>query len=234
MVKNYLFSIGIILCLFSLNTRAQDINYKKQTLFKLTSKNVETISSDNENIYISTVDSLFIIAKNGKIKSRKLATKKYLVYENSNSFTLEKNTIKDKTGKSIIDLSDKLLKGNMTAKFLAKSKDTFYTCIFDSLNMSYSNNIAKLIVDKESSMFCYLIGEPAGIYSDGEMLWYLYNKSVENQNGILRIYNIQTGDLISENEIPVVNPAGLFVIDNQLYTYSNFSGELVQLIEGGK
>jgi hypothetical protein len=233
-LKNNLNLIGIILCLFYLNTSAQDINYKKQTQFKLSLKNVETISSDSDNFYIITVDSLYIIDKNGKFKSRKATTKKYLVYENSNSFTLEKNTVKDKTGKTIIELSDKLLKVNMTAKYLAKSKDAFYTCILDSQNMSYSNNIAKLLETKESSMFCYLVGKPAGIYSKGEILWYLYNKSVENQNGMLRIYDIQTGDLISENEIPVINPAGLFVIDDQLYTYSNFSGEFVQLIKGGK
>lgn len=234
MLKNNLFLIGIILCFFTLNINAQDINYEKQTLFKLSTKNVETISSDNDYIYINTTDSLFIIAKNGKIKSSKPSVKKYCVYENSDSYTLENNTVKDKNSKTIIDLSDKLIKENMTAKYLTKSNDVFYTCIIDSQHMTYSNNISKISEGKESSMFCYLVGKPAGIYCNGEELWYLYNKSVENQNGMLRIYNIKSGDLISENEVPVINPAGLYLIDNHLYTYSNFSGELVQLTKGGK
>jgi hypothetical protein len=234
MFKNNFFLIGIILSLLSFNSNIQNLNYTIQAKFKLSILNVETISSDNDNIYIGTVDSLFIITKNGKIKSKKPASNKYLVYENSDLYTLENNTIKDKTGKTIINLSDNVLKDNMTAKYLAKSNDIFFTCILDSHNMTYSNNISKLSEGKESSMFCYLVGKHAGIYCNGNKLWYLYNKSVDNQNGMLRIYDIKTGDLISENELPVINPAGLYLIDNRLYTYSNFSGEFIQLTKGGK
>ena len=82
-------------------------------------------------------------------------------------------------------------------------------------------------------MFCYLVGEPAGLYCDCNKLWYLYNKSIENANGMLRVYNLETGELVSEDEIPVVHSVGLFVLDNQIYTYSNYTGQLVQLTKGG-
>jgi len=186
-------------------------------------KNVETISSDNKSIFINTVDSLFIISKNGKFKSKKSANNQYSVYDNSESFTLEKNIIKDKTGKTTIDLSKSILKDKKSAKYLAKSKDAFFTCILDSQNMSYSNNIVKLYDSEKFTMFCYLVGEPAGLYSVDNKLWYLYNKSIENANGILRVYDLETGELISEDEIPVIHPVGLFVLDNQIYTYSNYS-----------
>lgn len=234
MLKNNFFSIGIILCLIGLDINAQDLRYIKQATFKFSMKNVETIGSDNDYIYIITEDSLFVITKDGDIKESKPIVKKYPVFENSHSFYLEKNIIKDATGKIIIDLSNKLQKENMTAKYLAKSKDTFYTCILDSRNKSYSNNISKVSVGGEFSMLCYIVGEPAGIYCDEKVLWYLYNKSIANQKGMLRSYNIKTGDLISEDEIPVINPVGLIVTDTLIFTYSNFSGELIELTKGGK
>ena len=61
------------LCLFSLVTMAQDVNYEKQILFNLPTKNVEGICSNKDEIYIRTVDSLYVISKNGKIKSALLA-----------------------------------------------------------------------------------------------------------------------------------------------------------------
>lgn len=53
MIKNNLILIGIVMCLLISNINAQEIIYKKQTLFKLYIKNVETICTDNDSLYIS-------------------------------------------------------------------------------------------------------------------------------------------------------------------------------------
>jgi len=222
------------LCLFSLVTMAQDVNYEKQILFNLPTKNVEGICSNKDDIYIRTVDSLYVISKNGKIKDKKPTTNKYLVFEGAKSYSLEKNIITDGDNKIIIDLTENIEKGEKVTKYLAKAGDSFYTCVLDTPNMSYSSNIAKVIYGNEISMFCYIVGIPAGLYCDGDFLWYLYNKSAKNKNGMLRIYDLKSGNLISEDEIPVINPVGIYVKDNQLFTYSNFSGEFVQLTKGGK
>lgn len=218
----------------SLITIAQDVKYKKQKMFSLPTKNVEAINFNNDDIYIKTVDSLYIISKNGKIKKKKQESDKYYVFEDSNSYTLKSNIITDESNKIIVDLSEKLQKEKKVTKYIAKAGDSFYTCLLDTPNISYSSNIAKVIYGNEISMFCYIVGIPTGLYCDGDFLWYLYNKSAENKNGMLRIYDIKTGDLISENEIPVINPVGIYVKDNHLFTYSNFSSEFFQLTKGGQ
>ena len=221
-------------CLLSLLTLAQDVKWEKQIMFSLPTKNVEAISYNNDDIYIRTVDSLYIISKNGEIKVKNSSTDKYLIFEGKNSYSLENNIISDESHKTIIDLSEKLDKEGKITKYLAKTGDSFYTCVLDSTNISYSSNIAKVIYGNQISMFCYIVGIPAGLYCYGDSLYYLYNKSVKNKNGMLRIYNFKSGDLISENEIPVINPIGIYVINDQLYTYSNLSGEFIQLTKGGK
>ena len=51
---------------------------------------------------------------------------------------------------------------------------------------------------------------------------------------MLRKYEINTGKLISEIDIPIKNPIGLHIEDNQVFTYSNFSGEFYQITLGGQ
>jgi hypothetical protein len=212
---------------------AQETNYEKQIIFSLPFNNVEDISYSDNSIYIKTIDSLYIISKNGKIKEKKRANNKYFIFQELKSFTLDKNIITDETNKVVINLADKYDKEKKITKYLAKAGDTFYTCLLDTPKISYSSSIIKIDIDSKTAIFSYIVGIPSGLYSDGEFLWYLYNKSVENKNGMLRIFDIKTGILISENEVPVINPVGIYVKDNQLFTYSNFSGEFIQL-KGGQ
>lgn len=78
------------------------------------------------------------------------------------------------------------------------------------------------------------MGIPSGLYCDGKYLWYLYNKTKSSNNSMLRVYDINTKQLISETELPVINSVGLYVKNNQIFTYSNFSEEFIQLKKGGE
>lgn len=119
-------------------------------------------------------------------------------------------------------------------KFLAKSKDSFFSCVIDTPRVSYSSKIVQFTDDNNFTSFAYLVGIPSGLFSNGEFIWYLYNKSSEGENGMLRKYEINTGKLISEIEIQIKSPIGLHIEDNQIYTYSNFSGEFYQITLGGQ
>ncbi len=223
------------LCTFCLNILAQqNVNYERRVMFNLPIKNVESISFKKEDIYIKTVDSLYIITQNGEIKEKNYMTDKNLFFDGIKLYSIEKKIITDETHTIIVDLSEKIGQEKIITKFLTKFNDIFFTCVLDTPNTSYSNYIAKVTDRNELSMFCYIVGIPAGLHCHGDSLYYLYNKSVEGKNGILRIYDVKSGDLITENEIPVINPAGIYIIDNHLYTYSNFSREFVQLTKGGQ
>ena len=138
------------------------------------------------------------------------------------------------SGKSeLVNISDKLKKENKIAKYLAKSDKYFLSCLVDSGSLSYSNGIFK-ISNNEFSLLTYLVGIPAGLFVEGNNLWYLYHKSVPNSNGMLRKYDSTTGELLLELEIPIIEPVGLYVHSEICYVYSNYSNELVTLNIGGQ
>ncbi len=82
-------------------------------------------------------------------------------------------------------------------------------------------------------MFRYLVGIPAGLYVEKNNFWYLCRKSNPDFTGMLRKYDLETGELLLEIEIPVKEPIGLYVESGMCYVYSNSSQEIVKLRIGG-
>jgi len=233
MKKNTLFVL-VGLCLLPLFLKAQNNEYVVKKMFNLPVINVVDISCSGDNIYLNTYDSLFVVSKKGKIKDKKQTGYKQSVFLDSKRYTVENNVIRDESDNIVIDLTKKLEKEKKVMKYLAKSEGTFFTCVLDTPKVSYSSKIVQFNDDNNYFSFAYLVGIPSGLFSDGEFLWYLYNKSLEGENGMLRKYEINTGKLISEIEIPIKSPIGLHVEDKQVFTYSNFSGEFYQITIGGQ
>ena len=233
-MKRIKFFLLVGLCFLSLLIKAQNEKYTVQKLFSFPNKNVEEIFITKKRLYIKTTDTLFVVSKSGKVKEKKQSVNKYHVFEETNTYSLENNVITDNTNQKTIDLSKKIKNRKKVAKYLTKAGDLFYTCILDTPKLSYSSNISKVVNGDEILLFSYIVGNPAGLYSDGEFLWYLYNKTLTKSKGMLRKYELRTGKLIFETEIPVVNPSGIYVKGKLLFTYSNYSGELIQLTQGGQ
>jgi hypothetical protein len=148
---------------------------------------------------------------------------------------MNQNGVIYESGNVIIDISDELEKGNRMTKYLATAGDSFYTCIlYDPVKFSWSDHISLITYDGKLRFFEHLVGVPSGLFCDGEFIWYLYNKSKPGQKGKIRKFKISSNDLISDDEIPVIHPVGLFINGENLYTYSNTTGDFVQLKIGEK
>ena len=177
MKKNNLFLLIIGLCLLPLFLKAQNTGNEVKKIFKLPITNVLDISCSGDNIYLNTYDSLSVVSKKGKIKDKKQIGNKQLVFLNSKQYAIINNTIKDKSDNIVIDLTKKLENEKKVMKFLAKSKDSFFSCVLDTPRVSYSSKIAQFTDDNNYTSFAYLVGIPSGLFSNGEFLWYLYNNS---------------------------------------------------------
>ncbi len=208
---------------------AQNPHFVVQQMFYFPSKNVIDISCFNDDIYLNTIDSLYIISKKGKLKDRRSKEQKDYIFLDSMFYIIDQNIVSNMTNKVVFSLNNKINSDKKVMKFLSKSGNTYFTCLIDTPNISYSSNIAQIDDNNNCFPFAYIVGNPSGLSSDGKYLWYLYNKSSKGGNGIIRKYDIKTGKLMFTTEIPVRNPIGLYIIKNIIYTFSNFSGNLYQL-----
>ncbi len=203
---------------------AQEYNFlvEKKTSISIGAP-VKDLDINGNNLTLLTSDGIYLIDQDGKIKDRQnIRGVRGISYGESSSL----QTLNE------IDFSSyENNSGEKTQlKFLAGQSPDLYTCrlLLKDGQQSYSSMIVKK--DNRESYFRYLIGIPAGLYSDGRTLWYLYNKSIENQNGMLRKYNIATGKLLSEETVPVIEPVGLTVDkDGFIYTYEEKSGSVIKL-----
>ncbi len=232
MRNNIIVLILINLFISNVITCAQVTKFKKQKLFDIPSAKITDINFQNDLCYIKTKDSLFIFTKDGKRKAKKKENENYNCFVKNKLFSIKNNAIYDDSNEKVIETPKEYLK-NKTTKFLSFSNNNFYSCVFDTTKLYFSNSISTLKNESEPTIFCYLVGIPSGLFSDDEYLWYLYNTHDNNSNGILRKYNLKSRDLISEYEIPVINPIGLTIKGDSIYTYSNFTKEFIQLTKIG-
>jgi hypothetical protein len=232
MKKNNFYALLVLLYLLPLSLLAQDNKNVLQKMFSLPVLDVVDITCSGNEIFISTTDSLIVVSKRGKIMNKKQTGFNKSVYLDSKRYVVEKNIVVDESNNVVFDLTNELDKGKKVMKYLAKSENHFFTCIIDTPKVSYSSRIARIDNDNNSTSFAFLVGQPSGLFSDGEFLWYLYNKSSEEENGMLRKYDAISGQLISEIEIPIKSPVGLHIKNNQILTYSNHSGIFYQLTIG--
>lgn len=222
----------LFLCLSNLQAQVDIV--KKYKTIKLALSNVQRISVVSNQFFLYTKDSVFVINNNGKITDKSSQNlKKGSSYDSENNYSITSNGKLFKSSELLLDYSGKLSKDNKIAKFLSKSDDSFFSCFVDSTNLSYSNGIYKIKKDGYS-LFSYLVGIPSGLFVENNYLWYLYHKSVPNSNGMVRKYDKNTGNLLLEIEMPVIEPVGLYIQSDSCYVYSNYSQELVTLYLGGK
>lgn len=240
-IKIYMKTIYLSLCLtlffcFS-ELQAQNDIVEKQKRIKINiplHTNIKSLNIINNQVYLHSVSTSFLINKNGKIKEKSPHNmKEGLYFDNENIFSIASDGKIFKSSKLLSDLSNKLLKDKKKAKYLTKSGDTLFSCFVDTTNLSYSNGIFK-IKGNEYTLFLYIVGIPAGLCTENNYLWYLYNKSKRKSKGMLRKYDIKTGKLLLEIEVPVIEPIGLYVQSDLCYVYSNYSHEFITLKLGGK
>lgn len=207
----------------------QALTFNTVSKSKIPIKDVRDMTLNGDIVYLQTNDSVIVINQSGVIKDRKKQ-------QHQNGLTFEKNLVYSidpagvvyKASEVLTDLSGKFRKENITAKFLSKSGDALFSCFVNKSGPSYSDCIVK-IEPQENYILTNLVGIPAGLYTDSNFAWYLFNKSKKDSNGMLRKYDIRTGELLSESEVPVISPAGLYLESNSLYTFSNYTNELVVL-----
>jgi hypothetical protein len=227
----------MILFLCYSNLQAQNILAKKQNAVKIEiSDEVANLSIVNNQFYLHSASTTSLYNQDGKlIKKVSRDGKKGDYFDNEMKYWISSDgrVFNSSNGNELFNISDKLLKKNKIVKFLSKSDKDFFSCIVDPNNLSYSNGIFKISGD-DCPLFTYLVGIPAGLYVEDNNLWYLYHKSTPNSNGMLRKYDIKTGELLIELEIPVIEPVGLNIQSDLCYVYSNYSHELVTLNLGGK
>ncbi len=235
-MKNIILFLNVLLFYCFSNLHAQNITAKKQKTLKLERSDIVNLCYKNNDLYIQNSNTVFLFNQEGKFVKK-------IVTENNQSnfwdadmkYSISKDgKIRNNSEKGeLINITDRLKKEHRIAKYLATSDKYFFSCLIDSVDLSYSNGIYK-INNSEISILTYVVGIPAGLFVDGNSLWYLYHKSVPETTGMLRKYDIATGELLLELEIPVIEPVGLYVHSGLCYVYSNYSTELVTLNIGGE
>jgi len=235
-MKNKIMCLCLLLFYCVSNLHAQNKIAKKQNTIKIDRSDIINLGYKNNEFYIQDSNTTFLYSKEGKlVKKMTLDNNQSKFCDSEMKYSISKDgKIIETSGKSeLVNISDKLKKENKIAKYLAKSDKYFLSCLVDSGSLSYSNGIFK-ISNNEFSLLTYLVGIPAGLFVEGNNLWYLYHKSVPNSNGMLRKYDSTTGELLLELEIPIIEPVGLYVHSEICYVYSNYSNELVTLNIGGQ
>jgi len=235
-MKNKILCLCLLLFYCFSNLHAQNKMAKKQNTIKIERSDVVNIGYKNNDFFVQNSNMAFLYNKDGKF------VKKIMLDNNQSKFSDADMKYSISTDGRIIEISgmaelanisDKLKDENKISKYLAKSDKYFLSCLVDSENLSYSNGIFK-ISDSEFSLLTYIVGIPAGLFVEGNTLWYLYHKSVPESNGMLRKYDLATGELLLELEVPVIEPVGLYIHSDICYLYSNYSKELVTLNIGGQ
>ncbi len=219
------------------NLHAQNIMAKKQNTIIIEKSDVINLGYRNNEFYIQDSNAAFLYDKNGELVKKTMLdnNNQSKFYDSEMKYCISKDgKITETLGKSeLVNISEKLKKESKVARYLAKTDKYFLSCLVDSVSLSYSNGIFK-ISDNEFSLLTYLVGIPAGLFVEGNNLWYMYHKSVPNLNGMLRKHDLTTGELLLELEIPIIEPVGLYVDSELCYVYSNYSKELVTLNIGGQ
>jgi len=232
-MKKFALYIYFLLLLCAINTHAQIRTAEISKTIRVDVPNIECLSKVNSQYYLNSCDKTYRVSESGEIIEQINHDNIYGCYfDQENKHSISFKGLIYELSNIISDFSGKLSSDNMIAKFLSKSGDKYYSCLVDPDMLSYANGIFQ-INGNDYSLFTYAVGIPAGLYTDNNYLWYLYHQSVPESNGILRKYDINTGELISEIEIPVKDPVGLAIDLDLCYVYSNITKEFVIINIGG-
>ena len=199
-ITNIYFWIFLFCC--CCNIQAQNKIAIKQDSIRTNISDVRDLGFINNQFYLHSVNSTSIYDKNGKFLEKvNHDINKGNYFDNELKYSISGDGRIYDMSKELIDISGKLEKENKEAKFLSKSENNFFSCFVDPISLSYSNGIFKINTN-DYSLFTYLVGIPAGLYVERNNIWYLYHKSTPDSTGMLRKFDIKTGELLLEIEIP--------------------------------
>lgn len=235
-MKNKILFLNLLVFYCLSNLHAQNIIAKKQKTLKLDRSDVVNLCYKYNDLYLQNSNMVFLYSQEGKFVKKIIPENnqsKFCDADMKYSISIDGKISKNSEKGELINITDRLKKEHRIAKYLATSEKYFFSCLIDSVDLSYSNGIYK-ISNSEVSILTFVVGIPAGLFVDGNSLWYLYHKSVPESNGMLRKYDLATGELLLEFEIPVIEPVGLYIHSQLCYVYSNYSNELVTLNIGGQ
>lgn len=117
------------------------------------------------------------------------------------------------------------------AKFITSSGNGYYTCkITGNKNrISYDSQIVYVDSEGNETPFTYLQGEPAGLFIQDGKLYFLTNKNTSEDYGILYVYDLNSVEILSRSNIPVIHPTGLSLdSEGNIYTFCNSSNEIIK------
>lgn len=224
MKKKQKFTVFFLMIFLALNTFlcAQDAKYDILEKTKVNLTDVEDIKLNKSEYTIVTTDKIHTANLQGVITQSHVKNNIKGISHNWNS--------KDIVS---IESSNTIQQNGNELKYLAKQKNNSFSCkLFSSgEGESWSNQIVLLNnTSGEEKFFTYIPGKPSGLYCDQNYVWYIANKTKKDENGIVMIYDLTTGELISEEIIPVQDPKGIdFDNDGNLVTYSSSTNEIIKL-----
>ncbi len=218
MKKIFLFLIFLVLTFSFFNLNAQ--NFKIIDRLRVDLNEVEDIKKGDLEYTILTKDAIYTLDLEGKIINS-IPRDKILAI----SFDQNRNKFYSIEDENNFD------NDNQKLKYLTMNNSNSYSCniIGSETKMSYSSSIVFLNGNKIEKSFKYIVGIPSGLYCNDKYLWYLYDKSVKGKHGFLMKYDIETGDLVIDEEIPVEDPKGIDMDkDGNLYTFNTSTNEIIK------
>ncbi len=218
MKKICLFFIFLVLTFYGLNLKAQ--NYTVIDRLKVDLFDVEDIKKEELQYTLLTKTTIYVLDLDGKIINSYPREKVLGI-----SYDQKRDKLYSIVGDENSDSDEQQL------KYLAKNTSNTYSCniIGSETKMSYSSAIVYMKEDRIDKSFTYIVGIPSGIYCNDNYLWYLSNKSVKGKPGFLMKYDVLTGNLIIEEEIPVEDAKGIDMDrDGNIYTFNNSTNEIIK------
>lgn len=214
--------VMLLLIVVSFTLPAQSNNFEVVGRTKINLSDVEDVKKEGAEFTVITNSNIYTLDEKGEVKkgySKGDIKGVSFNAKRTSIYTLKSENTSLNSGKQL--------------KYFATNNGKSFSCKFvgSETTGSWSNEI--VLIDQESGQedfFAHLVGIPAGIYCDGEYLWYLSNKSKSNENGILRRYDINTSKLVSNEILPVEDPKGLDIDkEGNLYVYSSNTNEIIKL-----
>lgn len=207
----------------SIIVNKQKIKIKELTEFTFTDSGQALLLSKGNVLEISKEGSSKLRFQSSKNKIKGISFDK-----NTNSVNKidNKGLITDEQNRKIINISQniRIKSKNMEPIYLTKDDNQYYyTCLMHPERRTHSESIA--VIDKEGHLsdFAFIVGNPRGLFCQGEYLYYL------TDNGMLRKYSLKTQKCEDTIELPIKNTYGLSYRNNNFYTYSSETKELIEL-----
>lgn len=200
----------------------QKINIEDLTEFTFTDSGQTLILSKGNILEITKGGSSKQLLQSSKNKIKGISFDKVT---NSVNMIDNNGLITDEQNIKIIDISQniRIKSKKMEPNYLTKDNLYYYTCLMHPERRTHSESIA--VIDKEGNLsdFAFIVGNPRGLFCQGEHLYYL------TDNGILRKYSLKTKKCEDTIELPIKNTYGLVYENNTIYTFFSVTHELIEI-----